>query len=96
MSQKETINGELRQIKARKEVIELVEEERGRRSSLDNFETLQKELTEKGLIEKPANVCGAARRKSLTQFVALQDELKAIAIKAGMSEKDAEVYRYEA
>ena len=96
MSQKQAINEELSQIKAIKEVIELAEEERSRRSSLDHIEALQKELTEKGFIEKPASVCGAVRRKSLTQSVALQDELKAIAIKAGMSEKDAEVYRYEA
>ena len=70
--------------------------ERGRRKSLNQMTALQNELTQKGLIEEPAESCGASRRKSLTQSRELQDELKEIAIKAGMAEKDADVYLYNA
>merc|ERR1711988_1052790 len=95
LTQKQAINDELSRIQARKDVVDQAEEERGRKASLLQMSELQHELYAKGLIEEPASSCGTNRRKSLSQSLELRNELKSIAIKAGMNERDAEVYEYQ-
>ena len=95
MTQKQAINEELIQVKSRKEVVQLAEEEQVRRGILKQMEAIQSELSKKGLMEEPTQSCSADLKKSLTESMALQDELKSIAIKAGMTEQDAEVYQYQ-